>query len=306
MSDKREITGGAGMIPPDAPREVPQPLRPELLQRQAERARMNEQPLPPFNPQQGRRSIPSVAPPAAPASPPSTAMDALIADVFADTPVILPTAPPTPEEGLIDQYEDILPPLTDEDRKRMPAASLTDTPAKGLLPNLVPPKGDKFDGIPRGGFADASDAQYYPITGEELIEVVCTVTDTLIAQIKNDLRFSMALTYPRLRVRVRLEVEGAAEDNNAGFEIQKVYVPKEGMGGSTPLEIARAHGANEVVFVVTSTMQEFTPDGQSDLPPDAIRDAIGMPKPRKQMVNLGGRQSFVDVIPGQDARAVTR
>ena len=317
MSDrsKAEITGGGAVPPPDAQQETAQPLQRSTIAVQLERAAQNERPLPPFNPKplKGVRPQPVAA---AVTSPKPTSTEDLIGEFFGSD---VPTQPPVvargpdrptlvvpgqgepvpsldPAQGEIDQLEDILPELTAEDRLRMPAASDTDTPAKGLLPHLTPPSGDKFDGISRGGFGDIGEAQYFPLSGDEALELACALADDLVARCRNDLRFSMALTYPRIRMRLVLEVEGHAEDNNAGFEIQTVAAPKDSEKGGTPMEVARAR-ANQVCFVLQSSRQEFTPDGESDRPPDAIRSELGLSIPRKQIVDAGGHQSFVDVIP---------
>lgn len=297
---KSDITGSGGAVPPpDAPRETAQPLQPDTLAIQQANARANERELKPFNPPAVRQALPPTAPMPKPAAPPATPTDALIADVFgADAPDPLGTLDPA--QGEVEQIADVLPELTPEDRLRMPAASNTDTPAKGLLPNLTPTAGDKFDGIQRGGFSDVGEAQYFPLSGDELRQLVLALFDTIAQQIQNDLRFSMALTYPRVRAIVEVRVEGHAEDDNAGFEITKIKEPKEGEAGGTALEVARAR-ANEVVFVVQAFRQEFTPGGESDQPPDALRDELGLAKPRKQMVDSAGRPTFVDVVMGGEA-----
>ena len=307
------VVGGAGAVPPpDAPQETAQPLQPSTVAVQQERAAANEKTLPPFKPQ-NRNPLP----PAAPVVPSKT--DALIADVFGsdaarepDRPTIvvpgqgLPVPAPDPDQGITDQMDDALPTLTAEDLLRMPAASETDTPTKGLLPTLTPQtSGDKWDGISKGGFSDIGEAQYFPLAGNELCELVLALFDDLAARIKNDLRFSMALTYPRVRATVQIQIEGHAEDDNSGFVIEKVFAPKDDQGGSTPLEIARSR-ADEVCFVVKALRQEFTPEGEIDRPPDAMRDELGLPKPGKRVLDTNVGQVFVDVIPGSDSRAVTR
>ena len=313
------VTGGGAAPPPDAPRETAQPIDIDAIYQHAQDVRDaagvgGEKVLPPFNPQRRPVASVSVPGPGLPHLPVTqAATEALIADVFGTAPAVTgPRIQPTdplgeidPDQGVVDQLEDVLPELTDEDRMRMPAASNTDTPSKGLLPNLTPVAGDKFDGIQRGGFSDLGEAQYFPIQGDELLNVVMACAKELLAQIQNDLRFSMALVYPRVRAVVEIRIEGHAEDNNAGFEIQKVFMPKDGEKGSTPVEVARTR-ADEVCFVVQSLRQEFTPEGESEQPPDAMRDEFRLQIPRKQMVESGGRPSFVDVTPGSDAAALTR
>ena len=326
MGNKSEITGGGAVPPPDAPIESAQPIQPDALDAMLANAAVNEKVLPPFNPKPMGRPIQALS------NTVSRVKDAtadLIADVFGTDPpkVVSAVGGPRVQEipkdrsvvagqGLpipqndpmfseVDQLEDVLPELTAEDLTRMPAASNTDTPSKGLLPNLTPPKGDKFDGIARGGFGNLDEAQYFPLSGDEAGQLALALMDTLAAQIPNDLRFSMALTYPRIRMTLQLIVEGQAEDNNAGFEILKIKAPKEGEKGGTPLEIAQAR-ADQVCFVISARRQEFTPEGESDQPPDAIRDELGLHKPRKQIIETNGRQAFVDVVPGSDLAALRR
>ena len=310
MGNKADITGQVGAVPPpDAPRETAAPLAPDTIAVQQANARANEKVLPPFNPPQRpiAQTLPTPAPQPAPKPSAQLSTADLIADVFGESE--LPSGI-EPDRETVDQLVDVfptaeaLPPLTDEDRARMPAASNTDTPAKGLLPNLVPAhEPDKFEGISRGGFSDVGEAQYFPLSGDELREVILSLFTDLTKRIDNDLRFSMALTYPRVRARVLIEVEGMADDDNAGFVIERLFVPKIGDPGSTPVEIARAK-ADKVVFVVQAVKQEVAPDGQSDTPPDQFRDDLGLPKPRKQIVQFAGRESFVDVMVGSGA--VTR
>jgi hypothetical protein len=302
MGRKDEITGGGAVPPPDAPIEKSEPIRPDAQAEFLNRARQNEQTLKPFNPQ--RRSPPPLAPVAAVPSPtagpalaPAPDLAARIADVF-DEPPIAAAPPPTADELQVDQYEDSIPALTDEDRKRMPAASNSESPSRGILPNLIPPTGDKFDGIPRGGFGDAAFAEYTPLNGYELLQLVKAEAKALLARCENDLRFSMAITYPRVRLRVSVEVEGAAEDKDNDFRIDRVRIPKGGEAGSTPLDVARALGAEDMVFVLSRIRQEFDEEGRSDEPPDALRDAVGLDKPRKTMLVVGGRHMFVDILPG--------
>lgn len=310
------VTGGGAKPPGDAPVETAQTLAPETIQVQQERARSNERTLAPFKPQKGAPLPPTavISPkPVVVADPPDqAAIDEFFgSEAVHDRPGFVvagqgESIPPIdPQQGEVDQVFDI-PPLTDEDRLRMPAASDTDTPSRGLLPNLTPPKGDKFEGISRGGFGNLDDAQYEPLNGSEVLELALELADELVGRIKNDLRFSMALVYPRIAIRLRLEVEGHADDDNAGFTIEHVRIPKEGTPGGTPMDIARLK-ANQVCFVVEAARREMTPEGESENPPDKIRDDLGLSKPRKQQIESNGMSSFVDIgSPGGDVRALTR
>lgn len=206
-----------------------------------------------------------------------------------------PTAPmagelPQPGDDAYGAAEPLPPlaPLTDADRARMPAASNTDSPARGLPKPVAPDKAIT------GGFADTLDAQYFPLSGDELGVLITAQLEFLKDLIKSDLRFSLALTYPRVRAKISIEIEGDVED--AGFRIPRLVVPADGAPGSTPIAIARAH-ADEICFVVQTLRQEFDATNESDMPPDAIRDELGLAKPGKRMIIAGGRRVFVDVLP---------
>lgn len=300
-------TGAVGVAPPaDAPVESAQPLQPDALSVMQERAAQNAAELKPFAPPQHTKTpeqinaeLRAMGLPEVEIAAPTPDPTATLAAEFFGT-----DAPPPPSE---DAFNGELPPLSAEDRARMPAASDTESPSRGILPNLTPPKGDKFEGISRGGFSDLGEAQYFPLDGNELKELVFALMDEMADRIKNDLRFSMAMTYPRVRAVVEIRVEGFAEDADAGFQIQKILAPKDGKPGSTPEDVASAR-ADSICFVVRALRQEVSQDGETELPPDAIRDELGLAKPRKTIVEDGmGRQSFVDVVsPGSDMPALMR
>lgn len=315
--DTSKVSGGIGSVPPpDAPHETAEPIRAETLAVHRQMAQQHEKVLAPLNPQRLKGPLP-VPQPDPPATVQISEIDQLVADVFGapvpDRPGIIvagqgdPLPAMDPEQGLVDQLDD-LPPLTEEDRARMPAASMSESPAKGILPDLIPrAEPNKFEGISRGGFSDIGEAQYFPLDGSELKELVLSLFDVLSKQIQNDLRFSMALTYPRVRARVRIEIEGAAEDKDGGFTIEKVRAPKPGAPGGTALDIARQR-ANQIVFVVEAVKQEFSEDGTSEAPPDQIRDELQLHRPHKQIIQgqMPGQQFMVDVGPGSDLASVTR
>ncbi len=314
MSEKEKASGQIGVrAPADAPMETSQPLTPERIQAQLEVARRNEKVLPPFNPQPM-----GVKPPAikinstdGPALQPFKATPDPVADPIKDffgSDTVIPTdlvvggqalvdqlraaaalgsELDTPDPLLsadVDQIEDVLPELSAEDRARMPAASNSESPSRGMPATIVPQMaGDKWDGIAKGGFSDVGDAEYFPLDGSELIPLVKDLAKKLTDQVVNDLRFSIARTYPRLRMRLVLEVEGAEEDRDQDFQIEKIFVPKGGHPGGTALQIARQR-ADQIVFVVTEVKQEFDEAGQSETPPDQIRAELGLPIPHKQQL----------------------
>lgn len=171
----------------------------------------------------------------------------------------------------------------------MPAASDGDSPSRGV-PRPIGDPGKQIT----GGFGDAGAAQYFPIDGEELRQVSLHLLGDVVRRIENDLRFSMAITYPRVRVKVQLIVEGYAE--SAAFTIDKEGVPHD----KTPVDVALAHGAVPVEFTVGAVRQEFSEDGVSEYPPDRMRDELGLQKPHKQSVGTSAGRMIVDRVTGPD------
>ena len=171
------------------------------------------------------------------------------------------------------------------DEPYRPAASNTDSPSRGI----PTPAADLNKQI-TGGFGDGGEAQYYPLDGLELRKVVELLLDKQRQRIQDDLRFSLALTYPRVRVRSVIEVECFAEDGS--FSITNIAPPHE----KTPIEIARRHG-DEVCFCLVEQRQEFDDENQSESPPNAMRLEVGVPVPRKHAVSVAGGRGrlLVDV-----------
>lgn len=172
------------------------------------------------------------------------------------------------------------------DEPYRPAASNTDSPARGQ-PTANLPQGKQIT----GGFGDLGEAQYFPLTGDEAGKVGIKLLEALIARIPDDLRFSMAATYPRLTMRAVLEVQ--AYGNDHGFLIERKMVPAH---TKTPLDVARQH-AEEICFVVIEQHVEMTESGDSITPPNKARIELGLPVPRKQAVDMPGKQGrlLVDV-----------
>lgn len=178
-----------------------------------------------------------------------------------------------------------------EPERTMPAMSNTDSPSRGLPGTAPVPAARKTKPIGvTGGFGDAGEAQYFPLTGPELMELTRALLDKLNDRITNDLRFSLAITYPRIAVKLQLIVEGEVDDQ--GFDVTYVDTKDQ-----TPLDVAKQHGQS-VVFVLTEERREFTVDGEVDSPPDAIRKELGMVRPHKQLVQTGSGRVFADLPVG--------
>lgn len=167
-----------------------------------------------------------------------------------------------------------------------PAASNTDSPSRGV------PRGTEKGKEITGGFGvpgDGADAQYFPLDGTELRKVVLVCMDEMAKRIEDDLRFSIACTYPRAHVRVVIEVDAYGMEKT--MEIPKVLPPHTG----TPLEVARRYG-DQIVFVVVAERQEMTPNGESVIPPNKMRSEAQLEIPRKRLVDTPSGRQFVDVL----------
>jgi len=281
-----ESTGGA-VPPPGAPREFTQPLSDQAVADQLARASANERELKPLvfeqrplvsqpvvsavealSSQRRIRQVRRTAPDTAPAGS---------AVVLTDADEIAP--PPSAAQPVPTGFTDLDPPLLHQR-----AASNTDSPSRGI-PKATTDPGKQVT----GGFGDAGQAQYYPLDGLELKELVRSLLDKLNARIEDDLRFSLAICYPRVSVRLELIVDGYPVD--AGFQIPTVLPPYE----KTPIEVARDHG-NDIVFVVREQHVEMSAEGESVTPPNLLRQELGLRVPRKQALDTPMGRQMVDVL----------
>lgn len=163
------------------------------------------------------------------------------------------------------------------------AGSHTDSPSRGV-PQPIADRGKQIT----GGFGDVGEAQYFPLTGIELRLVIEDLLAQLHARIQDDLRFSMASTYPRVSAEVAITITGYAMDNS--MQIVKRMRPHE----RTPIDVARAH-ADEICFIITAEHVEMTDSGESITPPDQVRHELGVEIPRKRAVKLPGNQGSLIV-----------
>jgi hypothetical protein len=173
-------------------------------------------------------------------------------------------------------------------KQEFPAASNSDSPSRGLPGTAPVPAARKSAPIQTtGGFGEA-EAEYFPLNGQELRTLIEQLMDEVHARLQNDLRFHIATTYPRVSARVQIIVEAEADDQTVSIE--KVMVPQE----RVPLDVAQER-ADSVVFVVRSLRREFDEAGNVETPPDAMRDELGLQKPRKRTIKNGAGKSLVDV-----------
>lgn len=214
-----------------------------------------------------------------------SALDQSIADAAAiDAGLLPPLEPATDADAAATAQGELPPPAIAPAQPWQPAASDTDTPSRGL-PTAIADKNKQIT----GGFGLAMDAQYFPLDGAELREVIYALLGKIHDQLRDDLRFTLATTYPRVTARVVVEVSAYATDQS--FQITRVAVDHK----KTPLEVAREY-ADEVCFVVMASVDEMTPEGESVLPPDKMRKELRLARPHKQAIDMpGGGRSFVDI-----------
>lgn len=314
-----QVTGGMGSAPPPAnpievapgiirgtaaPAEIALPLDEATVAAQLERAAANERELQPL------AYATSAAVDAAAAAPPISAADAVSASsrrpirqvsraravpgstAVDEEPAGSETRPPVPtisdlSAGAVNM------PAGSEGEPWQPAASNTDSPSRGM-PRGVSDPGKQIT----GGFGDVTDAQYFPLDGTELREMIYALMDQIHARLQDDLRFTMAICYPRVRARVEVIVEAFVADQ--GFTIPRVAVPHD----KTPLAIARAYG-DEITFAVIAERVEMTDTGESVSAPNATRLELGLPIPRKQAVDTPTGRMLVDIphVPAGGAAA---
>ena len=139
-----------------------------------------------------------------------------------------------------------------------------------------------------GGFGDAGEAEYFPLDGSELRELIYALMGNLHARLQDDLRFSFAITYPRCTARVIIEVDAFAQET---MTVEKVMVPAH---ERTPMEVARLYG-DKIVFCVTAERAEMTEDGRSLAPVNQTREELQLPIPHKTAVQTPAGRMIVDV-----------
>ena len=238
-------------------------------------ARQNEKVLPPFNPSPSLQTPGQrLAQENAQAAPVEAGFTIILMEPDVEPTVIAPESPPHPHSGG---------PTIPSAHPHQPAASDSDTPARGIPQRVL--KGKEVT----GGWGDVGEASYFPLDGSELRQRITSLLHELEARMVNDLRFTLATTYPRVNARVDITVECYANDQT--FQIAKVMVPHT----ATPLVTAKRH-ADECCFVVRAEHVEMTPEGESVTPPNQVRMELGLDVPRKRAIETpSGRRMFVDV-----------
>lgn len=219
--------------------------------------------------------------------------DVILASKDAPVPVVAPTpiekpqprvqlTDPDPIPEQVEPVAEALPPLPPP-LPHQRAASDTDTPSRGIPREITDP-GKKIT----GGWGFVGEAEYFPLTGEELLKLVQDMLGSLSGRIADDLRFSIAAVYPRVRATVTIEVSGYGRDDS--FLIVKHLPPHE----KTPPHVAKEK-ADEICFVVIAEHLEMAEDGTSVTPPNAVRQDLGMDVPRKRAVQTPTGRMLVDL-----------
>lgn len=166
-----------------------------------------------------------------------------------------------------------------------PAASDSESPSRGVPKGNLPPDKQITGGF--GVSAGAASLEYVPLDGSEVCKLLQGLLLLTAEQIQNDLRLSLAVTYPRVRARVELIVESYTGD--ADFKIVR-HLPEQ---NRAPVDVARQH-ADEVCFVIVAQRQEFGADGKPESPANALRAEMGLEIPHKQLIDTPTGRVIVD------------
>jgi hypothetical protein len=292
MPDKKQdATGSFGAPPAHAPKEVTQPLSPELLAKQAAIAAQNEVLLPLPSPPGGGKPMPFPSPipegvslkpsAAAPAPAPAPAVvpggevqgpslpkaDEVLGPGGGQTgtvplPISAPGDGPSPgpaiPPGGVAAVESVTPPAPHAPHQ--PAASDTDSPSKGQPTPITDP-----GKVITGGWGTPTGSQYFALNGDELRVLVEDLMTRLRTEMQADLRFSLALTYPQVRATVTVTIDGVSPDA----------------------------GVNDVRFELVARAADT-----QDTPPDYHRDQTGLVKPYKRQVGKQGARPILADLPG--------
>lgn len=177
-------------------------------------------------------------------------------------------------------------------QKTHPAASNSDSPSRGM------PRRDPRAGLNvTGGWGDANaGSQYFALSGEDLKTIAQQMLLELHDRLTNDLRFSIALVYPRVSVRATLHVHGYAGGPQS-FEIERVRpADVAGPGGSPAPEAVAQALADEIVFTLIAERREVDDNGDSIAAPDQLRNEFGMERPGKRVVGgTGNNKQMADL-----------
>jgi hypothetical protein len=156
--------------------------------------------------------------------------------------------------------------LTEQVGPKQPAASNTDSPSRGVPKPILDP-GKQITG--GWGHGAVGPAQYFALDGSELRTLIQTLWRDIEDRMSKDLRFMMAICYPRVMARVTVEVCGATPDA----------------------------AINDVAFTLESRILDLMAMAVDDheTPADALRDQAGLTKPFKHLVQTSTGTIMVDI-----------
>ena len=290
------VEGSAGAVPPPhAPRETTQPLQPGAVKDMLAKAIANEKELKPlhFGPGPTPAQIPTkpspviqprpvdpTAPPRPASLKPSDAVpgdpvpvDAGPADRVDSTASAADPAGPDTRVPTPTDTPDTPEALSAEFLKEHPAASNTDTPARGI-PKVQPP-----DKAITGGFGH-EPSQYFALDGTEVRAVAEKLLDSIRDQMAHDLRFGIACCYPQVLITATITITGSGHE-----------APTNDVDHTVTAENTVAlRPTTETLLTLTA----FAVD-DDQTPADALRDKAGLKKPRKQLVTTSMGKTFADV-----------
>lgn len=155
------------------------------------------------------------------------------------------------------------------DLAQFPAGSNSDTPRRGL-PKPIRDHGKQIT----GGFGMMPE-HYSPLNGDEVKTALEALMDLVHASLQRDLRLTVATTYARAQISVTLAVRGSVMAH-------PVEIRREQLLDRNPVDVAEQFG-DEVMFVVLQQRREENARGESEDPPNKIRQDLGLPIPRRTL-----------------------
>lgn len=155
------------------------------------------------------------------------------------------------------------------DLAQFPAGSNSDTPRRGL-PKPIRDHGKHIT----GGFGMMPE-HYSPLNGDEVKTALEALMDLVHASLQRDLRLTVATTYARAQISVTLAVRGSVMAH-------PVEIRREQLLDRNPVDVAEQFG-DEVLFVVLQQRREENARGESEDPPNKIRQDLGLPIPRRTL-----------------------
>jgi hypothetical protein len=144
-----------------------------------------------------------------------------------------------------------------------PAGSSTDSPSRGIPhPSQDPGK------TVTGGFGVGA-MDYFALDGSEVAAIATRLVQRLLKQVTTDLRLGLAITYPQVRIRAAILIDGASEDATVH---------------------AQAFDLVDAEILHLEAVEVDDPE----TPPDALRIEAGLERPYKRVVQMGAGRTIAD------------